>query len=44
MVLIAMSLADSAVNPNDKNLAGFAIYRMEQGKPETPLPNRLSFT
>src|SRR5207302_484441 len=44
MILIAMSLADSAVDQNDKNLAGFAIYRTEQGKPETPLLNRLSFT
>ena len=32
---IAMSLDDSAVNDTDKNLAGFAIWRAYDGKPET---------
>jgi phosphatidylserine/phosphatidylglycerophosphate/cardiolipin synthase-like enzyme len=43
-ILIAMSLDDSAVNDTDKNLAGFAIWRAYDGKPETVLPNRISFT
>jgi hypothetical protein len=43
-ILIAMSLADAAVNDTDKNLAGFAIWRQYGGKPEENLPNRISFT
>jgi hypothetical protein len=43
-ILIAMSIDDSAVNDTDKNLAGFAIWRAYDGKPETVLPNRISFT
>jgi len=43
-ILIAMSLDDSAVNDTDKNLAGFAIWRAYDGKPETVLPNRISYT
>src|SRR5580704_6859842 len=43
-ILIAMSLDDSAVNDTDKNLAGFAIWRTNAGKPEAVLPNRISFT
>jgi hypothetical protein len=43
-ILIAMSLADNAVNDSDKNLAGFAIWRKYDGKPEEVLPNRISFT
>jgi hypothetical protein len=43
-ILIAISLDSGAVNIRDKNLAGFAIWRRHQGKPETPLPNRISFT
>ena len=42
-ILLAMSLADSAVNATDKNLAGFAIWRAPVGKPEAPLKNRISF-
>jgi phosphatidylserine/phosphatidylglycerophosphate/cardiolipin synthase-like enzyme len=42
-ILIAMSLDASAVNDTDKNLAGFAIWRAYDGKPETVLPNRISF-
>src|SRR4029077_13071303 len=42
-ILIAMSLDDSAVNDTDKNLAGFAIWRAYDGKPEAVLPNRISF-
>jgi hypothetical protein len=43
-ILIAMSLDDSAVNDTDKNLAGFAIWRTNAGKPEAVLPNRIGFT
>jgi hypothetical protein len=43
-ILIAMSLDDTAVNDSDKNLAGFAIWRAYDGKPEQNLPNRISFT
>ena len=43
MALLAMSLADGAVNDTDKNLAGFAIWRTVQGQPEQPLLNRLNF-
>jgi phosphatidylserine/phosphatidylglycerophosphate/cardiolipin synthase-like enzyme len=43
-ILIAISLDDGAVNDTDKNLAGFAIWRAYDGKPETVLPNRISFT
>ena len=42
-ILIAMSLDSDAVDTRDKNLAGFAIWRRYQGKPETPLANRISF-
>ena len=43
-ILIAMSLDDSAINETDKNLAGFAIWRTQQGKAEEILPNRIGFT
>jgi PLD-like domain len=43
-ILIAMSLDDTGVNDTDKNLAGFAIWRTYDGKPEQNLPNRISFT
>ena len=43
-ILIAMSLDDAAVNDSDKNLAGFAIWRKYDGKPEQNLPNRIGFT
>jgi hypothetical protein len=43
-ILIAMSLDDTGVNDTDKNLAGFAIWRQYDGKPEQNLPNRISFT
>jgi hypothetical protein len=42
-ILIAMSLADDAVDDTDKNLAGFAIWRKYDGKAEEVLPNRISF-
>lgn len=42
-ILIAMSLKDSGVNDSDKNLAGFAIWRTYQGKPEQILLNRIGF-
>jgi phosphatidylserine/phosphatidylglycerophosphate/cardiolipin synthase-like enzyme len=43
-ILIAMSLDDGNIGEGDKNLAGFAIWRTYQGKPEAILPNRISFT
>jgi len=43
-ILIAMSLDSSGINDTDKNLAGFAIWRQYDGKPEAILPNRISFT
>src|SRR5262249_22308946 len=43
-ILIAMSLSDNAINDSDKNLAGFAIWRKYDGKPEEILLNRISFT
>ena len=43
-ILIAMSLEDNAVNDTDKNLAGFAIWRKYDGKPEQILQNRIGFT
>ena len=43
-ILIAMSLDDASVNDSDKNLAGFAIWRKYDGKPEQILQNRISFT
>jgi hypothetical protein len=43
-ILIAMSLRDGGVNDTDKNLAGFAIWRQYDGKPEQILQNRISFT
>jgi phosphatidylserine/phosphatidylglycerophosphate/cardiolipin synthase-like enzyme len=43
MVLLAMSLADGAVNDSDKNLAGFAVWRTVQGKAEEALLNLLNF-
>jgi phosphatidylserine/phosphatidylglycerophosphate/cardiolipin synthase-like enzyme len=43
MVLLAMSVADNAVNAIGKNLAGFAIWRTAAGKAEEALLNRLSF-
>ena len=36
-ILIAMSLADGAVNDSDRNLAGFAIWRKYEGKSEQAL-------
>ena len=43
-ILLAMSLADGAINTADKNLAGFAIWRSEGSKPEQILANRIGFT
>ncbi len=43
MVLLAMSIKDGEVAEAGKNLAGFAIWRSIQGKPEEALLNRLSF-
>jgi phosphatidylserine/phosphatidylglycerophosphate/cardiolipin synthase-like enzyme len=43
-ILIAMSLEDGDVNDSDKNLAGFAIWRQYDGKPEEILQNRIGFT
>ena len=43
-ILIAMSLDDDKINQSDKNLAGFAIWRKYDDKPETILSNRISFT
>ena len=43
-ILIAMSLGDRDVNDSDKNLAGFAIWRKYDGKPEAILQNRIGFT
>ena len=42
-ILIAMSLDDAAVNDADKNLAGFAIWRKYDSKPEAILQNRIGF-
>jgi hypothetical protein len=42
-ILIAMSLDDSSVNATDKNLAGFAIWRKYDDKPEQILQNRIGF-
>lgn len=42
-ILIAMSLDDNAINDADKNLAGFAIWRKYDGKPEEILLNRIAF-
>jgi hypothetical protein len=42
-ILLAMSLADNAINEQDKNLAGFAIWRTVNGQTAT-LGNRISFT
>jgi hypothetical protein len=42
-ILIAMSLEDGDVNDADKNLAGFAIWRKYDGKPEEVLQNRIGF-
>jgi len=44
MVLIAMSLADNAIDEQSKNLAGFAIFSQADGKAEQPLLNRLNFS
>ena len=43
-ILIAMSLGDGDVSDSDKNLAGFAIWRKYDGKPEQILQNRIGFT
>jgi phosphatidylserine/phosphatidylglycerophosphate/cardiolipin synthase-like enzyme len=43
-ILIAMSLDDNSINATDKNLAGFAIWRKYDGKPEQILQNRIGFT
>ena len=42
-ILIAMSIDDNGINDSDKNLAGFAIWRKYDGKPEEILANRISF-
>jgi hypothetical protein len=42
-VLLAMSIEDGGVDENDQNLAGFAIWRKPDGRPETVLGNRISF-
>src|SRR5258708_6281163 len=42
-ILIAMSLDAAAVNDADKNLAGFAIWRKYDSKPEAILQNRIGF-
>jgi PLD-like domain len=42
-ILIAMSLDDAAINDADKNLAGFAIWRKYDSKPEQILQNRIGF-
>jgi len=42
-ILIAMSLDDAVVNDADKNLAGFAIWRKYDSKPEAILQNRIGF-
>jgi len=42
-ILIAMSIDDNAINDTDKNLAGFAIWRKYDGKPEVCLSNRIGF-
>jgi phosphatidylserine/phosphatidylglycerophosphate/cardiolipin synthase-like enzyme len=44
MVLVAMSLSDSAVNAQAKNLAGFAVFRKVGNGAEEAIPNRLNFT
>src|ERR1700746_2428127 len=41
-ILIAMSLQDGEINEQDKNLAGFAIWRTAKGK-TTALANRITF-
>jgi hypothetical protein len=43
-ILIAMSLDDNSISATDKNLAGFAIWRKYDGKPEQILQNRIGFT
>ena len=43
-ILIAMSLDDNSINATDKSLAGFAIWRKYDGKPEQILQNRIGFT
>lgn len=43
MVLLAMSIDDAGINPNDKNLAGFAVWRTVDGQPKQELLNRISF-
>src|ERR1700674_5854299 len=42
-ILLAMSLDDDQVDAGAKNLAGFAIWRTQAGKPEEPLLNRIGF-
>ncbi len=42
-ILLAMSLIDSAIDTNNQNLAGFAIWRMHAGKQEQVLSNRVGF-
>ena len=43
-ILIAMSLDDNSISATDQNLAGFAIWRKYDGKPEQILQNRIGFT
>ena len=42
-ILIAMSIDANDINDSDKNLAGFAIWRKYDGKPEQILSNRIGF-
>ena len=42
-ILIAMSIDANGINDSDKNLAGFAIWRKYDGKPEQILSNRIGF-
>ena len=43
-ILIAMSLDDGSIDESQQNLAGFAIWRTYDGKPEANLPNLIGFT
>src|SRR5258708_922595 len=43
-ILLALSLTDAQINPTDKNLAGFAIWRTQGSQPEEALSNRIGFT
>src|SRR5258708_37158350 len=43
-ILLALSLTDAQINPTDKNLAGFAIWRTQGSQPEEALSNRIGLT